>query len=250
MNHFWIPVATAVVSGIILLVIKRFFFAGEWRFFGYPKISGTYKAYYEKGVFPDGERAEDSTKASQPEQIEMHQFGSRIWGTIYDPNNDNHFKFSGNVTHTRVFTYQYRPADPRSLDSYGAGLLKLDKSGKHLKGYLVLLSRDKREPIALSYRYECLDQSSEADLPKILIRRKMLSLSWRDSNLNILTLSCIHKELRFASDVLCEIPPGQIYFIPVRLDECDVPNAVKNLQWVDIQNKNDYEQLFRAVEYE
>lgn len=159
MNQFLLPVAVTVVAGIILLVIKQFFYAGEWRFFRYPKIAGTYRAYYEengKEIFPDGERTEDSTKTIQSEQIEMHQFGSRIWGTIYDPNNNNRFKFSGNVSHTRVFTYQYRPADPRSLDSYGAGLLKLDKSGKNLKGYLVLLSREEREPIALSYRYERL----------------------------------------------------------------------------------------------
>jgi hypothetical protein len=60
----------------------------------------------------------------------------------------------------------------------------------------------------------------------------------------------VQKELRFALDVLGEIPPGQIYFIPVRLEDCDVPDAIRSLHWVDVRGKDDFEQLFRAVEYE
>ncbi len=60
----------------------------------------------------------------------------------------------------------------------------------------------------------------------------------------------VQKELRFALNVLGEIPPGQIYFIPVRLEDCDVPDAIRSSHWVDLRRIDDYEQLFRAVEYE
>ncbi len=60
----------------------------------------------------------------------------------------------------------------------------------------------------------------------------------------------VQKELRFALDVLGEIPPGQIYFIPVRLEECEVPDAIRSLHWIDLRRKEDLEHLFRAVEYE
>lgn len=60
----------------------------------------------------------------------------------------------------------------------------------------------------------------------------------------------VQKELRFALDVLGEIPPGQIYFIPVRLEICEVPDAIRSLHWIDLLKKEDFKQLFRAVEYE
>lgn len=60
----------------------------------------------------------------------------------------------------------------------------------------------------------------------------------------------VQKELRFALDVLGEIPPGQIYFVPARLENCDVPDAIRSLHWIDLWKKEDFEQLFRAVEYE
>lgn len=58
----------------------------------------------------------------------------------------------------------------------------------------------------------------------------------------------VQKEIRFALDVLGEIPPGQIYFIPVRLEPCEVPDAIRSLQWIDISSHGDYEELFRSIE--
>lgn len=60
----------------------------------------------------------------------------------------------------------------------------------------------------------------------------------------------VQKEIRFALDVLGEIPPGQIYFIPVRLESCEVPLVIRSLHWIDLADDDDYRDLYRSVEHE
>ena len=44
-----------------------------------------------------------------------------------------------------------------------------------------------------------------------------------------------HSELRYALDCASRLPLGEVYFIPVRLDECAVPaRIVRELQYVDL----------------
>ncbi len=44
-----------------------------------------------------------------------------------------------------------------------------------------------------------------------------------------------HSELRYALDCASRLPLGEIFFIPVRLDECRVPEQVaRQLQYVDL----------------
>ena len=59
----------------------------------------------------------------------------------------------------------------------------------------------------------------------------------------------VQKEIRFGLDVLGEIPPGQIYLIPVRLEPCEVPEAIRDIHWIDLTDE-DYRDLYRAVEHE
>lgn len=60
----------------------------------------------------------------------------------------------------------------------------------------------------------------------------------------------VQKEIRFALDVLGEIPLGQIYFIPLRLEPCEVPQVIRSLHWIDIADDDDYRDLYRSVEHE
>ena len=41
----------------------------------------------------------------------------------------------------------------------------------------------------------------------------------------------VQREFRLAFDALQEIPQGQIFVIPVKLDDCDVPEMFRNLHW-------------------
>ncbi len=45
----------------------------------------------------------------------------------------------------------------------------------------------------------------------------------------------IHRQIRNAIDVFKEYPENSIYFIPVRLDDCQIPfESLKNYQWADL----------------
>lgn len=55
------------------------------------------------------------------------------------------------------------------------------------------------------------------------------------------------KEIRLALDVADEQPEGAIYVIPVRLEECDVPERLRSYQWVDVAGDDGYARLRRAL---
>ncbi len=57
----------------------------------------------------------------------------------------------------------------------------------------------------------------------------------------------VQTELRRALEVADLMPEGKIYIIPVRLDECEVPFKLKNLQWVNYFEIGTAESLFRAI---
>jgi hypothetical protein len=57
----------------------------------------------------------------------------------------------------------------------------------------------------------------------------------------------VQKEIRYALDVAAEKPPGIIFLIPARLDECEVPERLKDWQWVDLFKNNGYERLLKAL---
>jgi hypothetical protein len=58
----------------------------------------------------------------------------------------------------------------------------------------------------------------------------------------------VQKEIRYALDILTTIPYGQIYFIPVRLEQCDVPRNLNHLQWIDLDSQDANAKLFQAFE--
>lgn len=57
----------------------------------------------------------------------------------------------------------------------------------------------------------------------------------------------VQKEIKLALDVALEKPDGTIYIIPVRLEECSVPQRLQRFQYVDYFENNGYERLFRAL---
>lgn len=58
----------------------------------------------------------------------------------------------------------------------------------------------------------------------------------------------LQKELKFALDYAQELPEGDIYIIPVRLDDCEIPNRLSQIQWLDWRDDNKaYERLLAAL---
>lgn len=53
----------------------------------------------------------------------------------------------------------------------------------------------------------------------------------------------VQREVRYALDVVNQKPEGTIYLIPARLDDCVVPRALRNYQFVDLFLPSGYERL-------
>jgi hypothetical protein len=55
------------------------------------------------------------------------------------------------------------------------------------------------------------------------------------------------KEIKFALDVADEQPEGTIYIIPLRLEECELPERLKKWHCVDLFQPRGYEKLLNAL---
>jgi len=55
------------------------------------------------------------------------------------------------------------------------------------------------------------------------------------------------REIQTALDVLPELPSGDIFIIPIRLDECEVPESLSLFQWIDYFQQDGWERLLKAI---
>lgn len=58
----------------------------------------------------------------------------------------------------------------------------------------------------------------------------------------------VHREIREALERALSMPEGRIFLIPVRLDACNVPEPLKEYQWVDYFGEKGPDYLMRALE--
>lgn len=57
----------------------------------------------------------------------------------------------------------------------------------------------------------------------------------------------VHKEIKMALDIAEQKPEGSIYIIPVKLENCDVPDRLRRWHWVDLFEDGEYDKLLRAI---
>lgn len=57
----------------------------------------------------------------------------------------------------------------------------------------------------------------------------------------------LQKEINTALEIWQEKLEDDIYLIPVRLEECDIPNALADFQWVDLFQNDGWERLQKAL---
>jgi transcriptional regulator with XRE-family HTH domain len=58
----------------------------------------------------------------------------------------------------------------------------------------------------------------------------------------------IQAEFRKALEVAEEMPEGEIFIIPVRLDDCEVPSSLSKWQWLNYFDVDEKEKLFKAIQ--
>lgn len=57
----------------------------------------------------------------------------------------------------------------------------------------------------------------------------------------------VQKEIRFALDVAQEQPEGSIFLVPLRLEECSVPESLQRYQWANLYARDGFDQLMRSL---
>jgi hypothetical protein len=59
----------------------------------------------------------------------------------------------------------------------------------------------------------------------------------------------VQKEIKLALDVADEQPEDTIFIIPLKLEECKVPDRLGRWQWVNYYDEPGYERLMRALQF-
>ena len=57
----------------------------------------------------------------------------------------------------------------------------------------------------------------------------------------------VQKEVKLSLDIADEQPEGTIFLIPVKLEECDVPNRLQRWHWVNLFEERGYERLILSL---
>jgi len=63
------------------------------------------------------------------------------------------------------------------------------------------------------------------------------------SNTSVTKTGYVQKEIKFALDIADEQPEGKTFIIPIRLEECSVPERLRRLQWVNLFERNGYKKM-------
>ena len=57
----------------------------------------------------------------------------------------------------------------------------------------------------------------------------------------------VQREIRIALEVASDQPENTIFLIPVKFEECDIPEGLRKLEWVNYFEERGYEKLMRAL---
>lgn len=68
------------------------------------------------------------------------------------------------------------------------------------------------------------------------------------SNYSISKAGYVQKEIKDALDVADEQPEGMIFIIPLKLEECQMPDRLSHLQWVSLFDESGYDRLMQALQ--
>jgi hypothetical protein len=88
-------------------------------------------------------------------------------------------------------------------------------------------------------------QNWEREIPKAVRNCDVALVCLSESSVN--KRGYVQKEIKFALDVADEQPEDAIFLIPLRLEECDVPERLRLYHWVNIYESKGYEKLMRSL---
>ena len=97
-------------------------------------------------------------------------------------------------------------------------------------------------------------QAWKEEIPKAIADAKVFLACLSSRSIN--KIGYVQTELRHALTAFSRHPPGSIYLIPVRLDECRIPDlsnpdlalGLKDIQWVDLFEEDGFDRLVLAIQ--
>jgi hypothetical protein len=88
-------------------------------------------------------------------------------------------------------------------------------------------------------------QKWKEEIPKAVRRSDVVIVCLSKGSVN--KSGYIQKEIKYALDVADEQPEGKIFLIPVRLEDCEIPGRLEDLQWVNLYDDRGVERLLRSL---
>ena len=88
-------------------------------------------------------------------------------------------------------------------------------------------------------------QNWQVEIPKAIRESDVVIVCLSEKSVN--KEGYVQREIKFALDIADEKPEGTIFIVPVRLEECNVPNRLNMYHWVDLFDANGYEKLMGAL---
>jgi hypothetical protein len=90
-------------------------------------------------------------------------------------------------------------------------------------------------------------QNWKREIPKAVSAAHVVVVCLSTASIN--KQGFVQKEIGFALDVASEQPEDTIFIIPVRLEECVVPDRLSEWHWVNLYEPRGYERLLRALRH-
>lgn len=137
-----------------------------------------------------------------------------------------------------------------------------------MKIFLAHAKEDKKIVTELYYRLKESGYNPWLDKEDLLpgqLWRAEIPKAIKDSQVFIACLSTrsvekqgyVQDEFKIALKTCASKPPGSIYLIPVRLDDCGIPELrqeeygtnLRDIQWLDFFDPEGYEKLIRSLEH-
>jgi formylglycine-generating enzyme required for sulfatase activity len=88
-------------------------------------------------------------------------------------------------------------------------------------------------------------QRWEQEIPRAIRNSDFILIFF--SNHSVAKHGYIQREFRLALKTLEEMPPDAIHTIPIRLDDCQIPEQFRPLQWSDLSEEGEFDRIVRAL---
>lgn len=90
-----------------------------------------------------------------------------------------------------------------------------------------------------------LGQSWDKVIPKVIDESDFIIIFL--STHSVSKRGYVQKEFKLALDVLDQMPEDQVFIIPVKLDDCPIPEKFKFLQWANLYEKDGYDKILKSL---